>query len=274
MDFKSSGLKISEELLQNECSNIRNNIKNLQSKSPVASIVFCSYNEQDFLIPTLKSISKIDTKLPIEIIAVNNASTDRTREILEECWIIVIDEKIKWISYARNAWLNWARWDIILQTDSDTKVPSTWVDEHISYYDNQEVWWVAWYIKIEGVHKLYHLYKLWAITLQSFLHILWKWQNCYWWANLSYRKKEVLKVWWFDKWSNSYEDFLICSKISKLKKVVCSSNKWICVITSWRRYDSFSKVKKEIMLKIPGIIPRIKSTNWVEIGKNFVDIRW
>lgn len=135
--------------------------------------------------------------MPLEIIVVNNCSTDRTREILLQSWVKVIDENTKWISYARNCWLENANWKIIFQTDADTLVPPTWIDEHNNLYNDEKVWWVSWPIKYDWVHYLYYLYRSWAIWYHALLDLLGVCCNAKWWANLSYKKEDVQKVGWF-----------------------------------------------------------------------------
>ena len=109
-----------DEWYQDECDKLKPKIESLQSDNPLWSIVICAYNEEKYLLPTLNSISNIITDLPIEILVVNNCSTDRTRKILSQSGVKVVDENKKGISYARNCWLENAVWKIIFQTDADT----------------------------------------------------------------------------------------------------------------------------------------------------------
>jgi glycosyltransferase involved in cell wall biosynthesis len=51
---------------------------NLVSDTPRVSVVFPAYNEEMYLPLMLWTLSKLNTTIPIEIIGVNNASTDRT----------------------------------------------------------------------------------------------------------------------------------------------------------------------------------------------------
>lgn len=263
----------SDEVLQDECSLISCKIKKLQSDNPLWSIVFCAYNEENYLLPTLESIAEIKTGLPIEIIAVNNASTDRTMEILEQSWVVVIDEKIKWISFARNAWLKGAKWEIIFQTDADTIVPPEWIDSHYKHHLNKEIWWVSWWINYEDVCSLYHLYRLWAISYHFFLKMIWKGPLCVWWANLSYKKDLVCYVWWFSPWSNNGEDILLFHNLSKVSKIKTVASKNINVLTSWRRYKKPYQVVNQIKSKVRIMGERILSDQTMPLNKSFMDIR-
>lgn len=265
--------KFSDEELQDKCTWISCEIKKLQSNNPVWSIIFCAYNEENYLLPTLESFTKLQTNLPIEIIAVNNASTDRTKEILEQSWIIVVNEKRKWISYARNTWLFNAKWEIIFQTDADTKIPSTWIDSHYKHFINSDIWWVSWEIKYEDVCTLYYLYRFWAISYHIFLDLIWKWPLCRGWANLSYKKDIACSIWWFTEWCDYWEDILLFNKLSKVSKIKKDKSKEITTITSWRRYLKSSQVIKQIKDKISEINERISSAHTMPLNKTFDDAR-
>jgi len=91
-DFKLKE-SLSDEALQDICDIIRLRINSLVSHNPKVSIIFPAYNEEMYLPLMLWTLSKLITNAPIEIIGVNNASTDRTWEIIEQSWIQRIDEQ-------------------------------------------------------------------------------------------------------------------------------------------------------------------------------------
>ncbi|EKE29707.1 MAG: cell wall biogenesis glycosyltransferase [uncultured bacterium (gcode 4)] len=268
-------------------------IKQIQSDDPVWTLVFCAHNEEDYLPATIDSISKISTSLPIEIIAINNASTDRTREILALSWIKVFDEEEKGISYARDMSLKVAKGDIIFQTDADTLIPPTWIDAHYRHYsDSRIVWvsgwisfdrvhklyhlsrivWVSGWISFDRVHKLYHLYRIWAITLYKFLELFWR-ENFNWWANLSYRKDIATISWWFLKWANNWEDRLLQLNLVKhwiIKQVRDDS---INVITSWRRMNDSKRIRSFIITRLNTLFKTALNRWKVLCDEDFENIR-
>jgi glycosyltransferase involved in cell wall biosynthesis len=264
---------IKEESLQDKCTSLSYKINKLQSENPVWSIVFCAYNEESFLLPTIKSIAEINTILPIEIVAVNNASTDRTREILDQCWIKVIDEKKKWLSYARNAWLEASKWAIIFQTDADTKLPPTWIDAHLKHYGDEELWWVSWKIEYQDVCTLFYLYRAWAIWYHTLLKLIWKGPKCSWWANLSFRKEKAVSVWWYSKWCDDGEDILLFHSLSAISRTKTDASEKINVITNWRRFEKSSQVIAHMKKKICAMKERIFSGDVVPLNQNFEDVR-
>ena len=96
------------------------------------SFVIPAYNEEKFIGKCPDSIFKeITSKVyDIEIIVVNNASTDRTREVVQSfAGVKVVDEPKKGLSFARQAGFLAATGDLIANIDADTILPSGWVDK-------------------------------------------------------------------------------------------------------------------------------------------------
>ena len=103
--------------------------KNLAKGYPEISIVIPAYNEEKNIVPTLASLcdNKIDKS--VEIIVVNNNSTDKTEQLVNACGVNCILEKKQGITPARNAGLSQARGHIILNADADTIYPKDWIEE-------------------------------------------------------------------------------------------------------------------------------------------------
>ena len=72
--------EVPEDIIQGT----RNRLAALQSPEPLASIVVIGYNEETHLQACLWAISEIRCKYPVEIIGVDNDSTNRTAEIYEK----------------------------------------------------------------------------------------------------------------------------------------------------------------------------------------------
>lgn len=103
--------------------------KNLAKGYPEISIVIPAYNEEKNIVPTLASLcdNKIDKS--VEIIVVNNNSTDKTEQLVNLCGVKCILEKTQGITPARNAGLREAHGHIILNADADTIYPKDWIAE-------------------------------------------------------------------------------------------------------------------------------------------------
>jgi glycosyltransferase involved in cell wall biosynthesis len=91
-----------------------------------------AYNEETTISKCLESVfeelkgKNYDT----EIIVVNNASTDRTKEIaLSFPGVKVVDQPRKGLTWARQAGFTAASGDIIANIDADTVLPKGWIDK-------------------------------------------------------------------------------------------------------------------------------------------------
>ena len=94
------------------------------------SFVIPAFNEEDFIGPCLESVMRelAAVDCDAEIIVVNNASTDETRErALAVPGVKVVDEPRKGIVRARQAGYVAAKGELIANIDSDTRLPEGWV---------------------------------------------------------------------------------------------------------------------------------------------------
>ena len=94
------------------------------------SFVVPAYNEETYLAACLESILAQTRELgdAVEIIVVNNASTDRTREVaLGYPGVRVVDEPRKGLTYARQAGFAASTGELIANVDSDSRLTPGWV---------------------------------------------------------------------------------------------------------------------------------------------------
>ena len=95
------------------------------------SFVVPAYNEEAYLPACLESILEQVASLPsgsAEIIVVNNASTDRTREVaLRYAGVIVVDEPRKGLTFARQAGFDASSGELIANVDSDSRLTPGWI---------------------------------------------------------------------------------------------------------------------------------------------------
>jgi len=102
---------------------------NLVKGAPEISIVIPAYNEEENIVPTLASLCNNVTGRSVEIIVVNNNSTDNTEFLVKSCGVNCILETTQGITPARNAGLAVAAGKYILNADADTIYPKVWIDE-------------------------------------------------------------------------------------------------------------------------------------------------
>ena len=93
------------------------------SKQPLISIIVCVYNTEKYIAKCLKSICA-QTYANIEIIVVNDGSTDKTAMIINE-WqekderIVLVQQENKGLAVARNVGLDISRGEYIGFVDAD-----------------------------------------------------------------------------------------------------------------------------------------------------------
>lgn len=247
-DFKISET-VTDEQLQDVCSQIKERTKTLIQKNPEVSIIFPAFNEESYLPLMLWTLSKLTTKIPVEIIWVNNASSDRTGEIIEQCGITRIDETRKWVSYARQTWLQVATGTYIATTDADTQVPKKWIDTNLAYFHSYPE-----LVCLSGgsVQKWAHFTQ--PIARKCFRKIrntIGKRNTAmdmFYWHNSFYRRDTAIKIWGYEPWSDLWEDTLIARKMKQYGEIArIYTDPEVVVSTSARRVWTFLKVLKTTM---------------------------
>jgi len=110
-------------------------------KYPHASIIIPAYNAQDTLQICLNSIMALDyPKNKIQVILVDNNSTDATQSIARRYPIIILHEKHIKSSYAaRNVGIENAKGEILAFTDADCVVSPKWLSNLISQHCNLDI---------------------------------------------------------------------------------------------------------------------------------------
>ena len=100
------------------------------------SLIIPAYNEQEHLGYCLDSVAT-QTVMPFEVIVVDNNSTDNTVEIARSYpFVRVVTAKKQGIVYARNAGFDAAKGTIIGRVDSDSRLPTDWVETVMTFYQD------------------------------------------------------------------------------------------------------------------------------------------
>ncbi|MEG2514777.1 MAG: glycosyltransferase family 2 protein, partial [Bacteroidaceae bacterium] len=111
---------------------IKTNLKKLQSKEPIVSVVVIAHNEETRLLSCLWSLSESKCKYPMEIIGVNNNSDDQTEQIYQAVGLPYFNELQKSCGYARKCGLEHAKGLYYICIDSDTMYPSKYVETMVN----------------------------------------------------------------------------------------------------------------------------------------------
>src|SRR4051812_20600268 len=94
---------------------------------PLVSVVIPAWNEEEGILHTLISLANTNTELPVELIVVDNNSTDGTAALLKELGVKTVLETKQGVGHARTAGLYNAKGKYILTADSDTLYPPGWI---------------------------------------------------------------------------------------------------------------------------------------------------
>lgn len=120
-------------------------LKKNNNYSPAVSIIVAARNEESKILNCLKSLNNLNyPREKLDIIIVNDQSTDRTREIVEDFirdkhHFKLINSEISQTNLkgkvnAITQGIDISKGEILLFTDADCTVPTDWVKETVSYF--------------------------------------------------------------------------------------------------------------------------------------------
>ena len=136
------------------------------------SFVIPAHNEENYIAKCLESVIREAKKTPrdIEIIVVNNASTDKTREIvLSFPEVKLVDEPRKGLPQARQAGFLASSGDLIANVDADSIIPSDWIEKVFDHFSRNDK-----LVALSGPYIYYDLSKtknflVWAFYYPAYL---------------------------------------------------------------------------------------------------------
>ena len=132
-------------------------------RRPRFSVVIPALDEELYLLDCLASLAEQDFAGGVEVIVVDNNSTDRTASIARRSGAIVVHEPTPGVCAARQRGSEIARGEIIVSTDADTTFDRGWLSridrqlsEHPSsvavggpcLFTNDSPWWAAIYPRL------------------------------------------------------------------------------------------------------------------------------
>jgi glycosyltransferase involved in cell wall biosynthesis len=129
-----------QDLTDTEITVLKNAISRFKAEQPDISIVIPAWNEENNIYRTLSSISASNTRYKVELIVINNNSTDGTQKVLDSLGVINYMQPEQGTPFARQMGLDLAKGKYHLCADSDTFYPPDWVDCMVEpMVRNQEV---------------------------------------------------------------------------------------------------------------------------------------
>lgn len=124
------------------------------------SFVIPAHNEERLIGKCLKAILQeiervraTDPAVETEVVVVDNASTDKTREeALKFEGVTVVREQLKGLVYARRAGFVATTGEVVANIDADTRMPPGWLSTVVSEFQNDP--------KLVALSGPYHYYDL------------------------------------------------------------------------------------------------------------------
>lgn len=135
MSWYQPYLEVFEKPFQTLPTEIRTNLmealQKCNSSTPLASVILIAHNEEGHLASCLWSLVNNRYSFPIEIMVINNHSTDHTEQVLKELGVTYFNETKKGPGHARQCGLNHAKGNYYLCIDADTLYPPRYIETHV-----------------------------------------------------------------------------------------------------------------------------------------------
>ncbi len=120
------------ELTTDELADLQNRIKKFKDYQPDVSVMIPAWNEENNIYRTVSSLAASNTSLKVEIVVINNNSTDGTEKVLQTIGVRNYLQPIQGTPHARQMGLDKAKGKYHLCADSDTFYPPNWIDRMVS----------------------------------------------------------------------------------------------------------------------------------------------
>ena len=193
-----------------------------RSQNTRVSVVIPAYNEEAVISNTISDILNQRFDEPVELLVINNNSTDKTAQIAEELGAKVVLETEKGTRFAYDRAFREATGDIVVMINADVRVDSDWLQTIVSKYDDPGVVGVGTHIRFIGAPA----YVNWFWWLN---HMIAKVLSklgfndgiiTFWGASMSSTKEVFEKVGGFNHGTNTNEDMVYTKLINKHGKTI------------------------------------------------------
>jgi glycosyltransferase involved in cell wall biosynthesis len=211
-----------------------------------ASVIVCAHNEERLLPGCLHSLLA-QTRLPDEIVVVNNASSDATGEVARRIpEVRVVDEPRKGLVVARETGRREARGNLLLYVDADCRVPVTWLERIERRFDAD-----PGLVALTGPYRYYDwdwrgraLVRLYDYTLAPATQLLVKHVlrlgTIFYGGNFAVRRAALEEIGGFDTSIEFHgEDTNVGRRLFAIGKVTLNNDCFL--YTSARRYHAMGK---------------------------------
>ena len=102
--------------------------------NPAISVVIPAFNEEAVIEKAVRSVKSQEISEPVEILVINNDSTDDTASIARKAGAAVITESHKGLAYARARGVKEARGEYTVFMDADSHMPQDLLKKSLDYF--------------------------------------------------------------------------------------------------------------------------------------------
>lgn len=204
----------------------------------MVSVVIPAFNEEKIITNCLNAMASQTTSRDFEVILVNNNSTDKTVEIAKtyakRIDLKIIEETKKGRGPARKRGFEEAKGEIILSTDSDTVVPSDWLEKMVSQLEESKAVALSGTCKVTDCSPVMNM--LFNFLQPQFMRVYRLFFGHFWLSgfNFAIYKDAYQKSGGFDVDLNAQEDVDLAKKVSIIGKIQFIND--LPVIFSGRRF--------------------------------------
>lgn len=121
------------------CDLVRAKMAAFNNSSPLATVCVRGYNEERHLLACLWSLCESICSYPVEIIGVDNDSSDKTAEIFERCGVRYYTEKRHSPGWSWACGLSHVKGKYHINIDGDTMYPPRYIEKMISVLEKPGV---------------------------------------------------------------------------------------------------------------------------------------
>ena len=226
----------------------------IQSKNPFVSIIISVWNEEVDILKTVGSLSNLKTQIPLEIIVINNNSSDNTQSTIDKLHVKNYFQPIQGWGPGRQMGMENAAGKYILLADSDCIYPNCWVDEMVNGLNEENV--VSVYGRYSFISEIG--YERWKLSiLETFKDLIAELRqvkrpflNSYG-MSMGFIKEYGLREGFYMNKTHG-EDGRMCydlMKYGKVKQIRCNQNRVWTGVRTLKKSGSFTKVLSVRIIK-------------------------
>lgn len=117
-----------KDLSDIELDDLAKRLSRFNCENPEVSVVIPAWNEENNIYRALSSLASNVTDLKVELLVVNNNSTDNTQKVLDRLGVKSYFQPVQGTPYTRQMGLMKAKGKYHLCADSDTYYPPRWIE--------------------------------------------------------------------------------------------------------------------------------------------------